>query len=92
MLSFLLEDKSIQEYAKAYYMIFIWIVPIRLMSAIIQNISRADGFPKIGSVAVIASNACNVFFNWVFMGPMKMGVRRAVSYHCQSYRRKRTRL
>lgn len=77
VLSFLLEDKSIQEYAKAYYMIFIWIVPIRLMSAIIQNISRADGFPKIGSVAVIASNACNVFFNWVFMGPMKMGVRGA---------------
>ncbi len=77
VLSFLLEDKSIQDYARAYYMIFIWIVPIRLMSAIIQNISRADGFPKIGSVAVIVSNCCNVFFNWLFMGPMNMGVRGA---------------
>ncbi len=77
VLSFLLEDKSIQKYAEAYYMIFIWMVPFRLISAIIQNISRADGFPKIGSIAVIVSNCCNVFFNWLFMGPMKMGVRGA---------------
>ena len=77
VLSFLLEDKSIQKYAQAYYMIFIWMVPFRLISAIIQNISRADGFPKIGSVAVIVSNCCNIIFNWIFMGPMKMGVRGA---------------
>ena len=77
VLSFLLEDKSIQKYAEAYYIIFIWMVPFRLISAIIQNISRSDGFPKIGSAAVIISNFCNVVFNWIFMGPLKMGVRGA---------------
>lgn len=77
VLTFLLKDKSIQELAKAYYLIFIFMVPFRLVSSVVQNISRADGFPKIGSVAVIVSNICNVFFNWLFMGPMEMGVRGA---------------
>ena len=77
VLAFLLKDSTIQELAKAYYVIFIFMVPFRLVSAVIQNISRADGFPKIGSVAVIISNCCNVFFDWLFMGPMGMGVRGA---------------
>lgn len=77
VLAFLLKDKSIQDLAKSYYLIFIFIVPFRLFSAVIQNISRADGFPKIGSAAVIFSNVCNVFFNWLFMGPLEMGVRGA---------------
>lgn len=77
VLAFLLKDGAIQELAKAYYLIFIFMVPFRLVSAVVQNISRADGFPKIGSVAVIVSNCCNVFFNWLFMGPMGLGVRGA---------------
>ena len=77
VLTFLLKDKSIQSLARDYYLIFIWLVPFRLMSAIIQNISRADGYPKIGSFAVVISAGCNVFFNWLFMGPMQMGVRGA---------------
>lgn len=76
-LNFLLEDKSVQNLAKSYYLIFIFAVPLRLVSSIVQNISRADGIPRLGSVAVIVSNLCNIVFNWIFMGPLGMGVRGA---------------
>ena len=75
--SVLIKDNELRLAVKDYYKIFIFLFIVMLPADIIQYVSRSDGFTKLGPISVIVANALNVFLDWLFIVPMKMGVKGA---------------
>lgn len=67
-------DKEVLPYAIRYGRIILIGLPIAMVSTALASIIRADGSPRIAMASMVIGAFLNIFLDWLFMIPIKMGV------------------
>lgn len=74
---FLGRNESMDAYVREYGRILITGAPIFLFSSFFQAFVRNDRAPKVAMAAVISGGVTNVVLDYIFIFPMKMGMKGA---------------
>lgn len=77
MIYFLGATPRIYQMCYDYLSIMILTAPLATLQLLFQSFFVAAGKPRLGLTLTVASGAANVLLDWLFMGPMKLGIRGA---------------
>lgn len=64
-------------YCREYLFILLLFTPASMMQVLFQNLIVTAGRPGIGMVLGISAGAANIFFDYIFMVPLQMGIKGA---------------
>lgn len=64
-------------YCREYLLILLLFTPASMMQVLFQNLIVTAGHPGIGMVLGISAGAANIFFDYIFMIPLQMGIKGA---------------
>ena len=65
-------DPKILEYCRIYAGVEVWFFPIQLVSMLFNRFYVPAGKPKFNMVATLTTACCNIFFDWLFV--VKIGI------------------
>lgn len=64
-------------YCKAYLFVLLCFTPASIIQVLFQNLIVTAGCPGIGMVLGISAGAANILLDYIFMVPLRMGIRGA---------------
>ncbi|MDE6014668.1 MAG: MATE family efflux transporter, partial [Acetatifactor sp.] len=64
-------------YCREYLFILLLFMPASMMQVLFQNLIVTAGRPGIGMVLGVSAGAANIFFDYIFMVPLQMGIKGA---------------
>lgn len=64
-------------YCREYLFILLLFTPASMMQVLFQNLIVTAGRPGIGMVLGVSAGAANIFFDYIFMVPLQMGIKGA---------------
>lgn len=64
-------------YGRDYLTVLLVFLPANMLQGLFQNLFVTAGKPGLGCVLSLAAGAANVMLDWLFMVPLRMGVRGA---------------
>lgn len=64
-------------YCREYLFLLILFTPASMMQVLFQNLVVTAGRPGIGTALGVSAGAANIFFDYIFMVPLQMGIKGA---------------
>ncbi len=74
LLSFLGTDNNTYQDAKIYITIFLFFSPFAMIQMLFQSFFVVAGKPRLGLCLTIISGLANMILDYLFMGPLNMGI------------------
>jgi len=65
-------------YCKEYLFILLLFTPANILQVLFQNLIVTAGRPGIGMVLGVSAGTANILLDYIFMGPLEMGIKGAV--------------
>ncbi|MBR5501419.1 MAG: hypothetical protein IKV55_00130 [Oscillospiraceae bacterium] len=67
-------DPKILEYCRIYAGVEVWFFPVQLISMLFNRFYVPAGKPKFNMVATLTTAFCNIFFDWLFVANLGIGM------------------
>jgi len=64
-------------YCKEYLFILLLFTPANILQVLFQNLIVTAGRPGIGMVLGVSAGTANILLDYIFMGPLEMGIKGA---------------
>ncbi len=70
-------SESLFPYCREYLFLLLLFTPASMMQVLFQNLAVTAGRPGIGMALGVSAGAANIFFDYIFMVPLQMGIQGA---------------